>query len=875
MRLSIPGVSTRLNEHSTLVTSSPVQAAVASQQFARSELDRGKLSWRRPAIYSLDAWLTASWQEARYASPDLPSLLSPAQELLLWEKVIESSAANLFDVSATARLAREALRLAVEWQIPLSDEAWNTHEDAQQFHRWQAAFGKQCQSNGWMTRSDAMRSLPSWIQSSLCPRDSVIFAGFHAPSPSLSAVFETAGTLLPTGPQLADERSQAVRHPVKMRADFRGELEAAARWARAQIEADPRRSLGIFLPGLPEHRSRVERTFRSVFYPRSGLSFVSKLPADDQEESIFHINRAQSLYEHPIVANALLLLELARPRVESSEATAVLRSPFISGASQERDLRALADLSLRRLRELDVSLRDLEYATRSCPLLTKTWTKVREVLRSKPHNAELSGWSRFFGDLVQAAGWPGDIKLTAAEQQVVEGWKDSLSALATLGLVAPSVKFESAVNRLKQILGAGGIQRGDWYSPVQILDALDAPGLQFDCTFVAGLSEQMWPPALRTSPLIPLQLQREHNLPNSTPALLQSERLRLTEALFCSSNQVFGTYTERLSPLAAPYCKVVSEPSIPAWEGKLPVESFVPATLDQVVDTQGPPFDVTRDVIGGTSIIKAQSLCPFRAFAEIRLRAQLPEDACFGFDSRDRGGFLHKALQYVWEELKTSDALNNSTDEALGELVYNSVRRAVTEVSNSAFHSQTTQVERKRLEQLLLEWLTEVEKARKLPFTVEQTEDEIHFNLAGLPLRLRVDRLDRLRGGGILLIDYKSGSVAKTKLDCPRPSEPQLLVYASAKNPKVEGMLFGQVRARDVRLVGKARDRHTSGSSIAVMGDKWDDFIAKAEQEVQRLASEFLRGEAMVDPSKEACTYCNNKPLCRVNEKQVQAEEEA
>jgi ATP-dependent helicase/nuclease subunit B len=875
MRLSFSGGSAQPNEHRTLVTSSAVLAAVASQQFARSELDRGNLSWRRPAIYSLDAWLTASWQEARYATPDLPSLLSPGQELLLWEKVIESSAANLFDVSATARLAGEALRLAIEWQIPLSDEAWNMHQDAQQFHRWQAAFRKQCQNNGWMTRSDVMLALPSWIESGLCPRESVLFAGFHAPSPSLTAIFEVAGTLLPTGPQLPGGPSQTVRHPVRMCADFRDELEAAARWARAQIEADPRRSIGIFLPGLPEHRSRVERIFRSAFYPRSGLCFVSNRPGSKAEESIFHVNRAQSLYEHPIVANALLVLELARPRIESSAATAILRSPFIAGASEERDLRALADLNLRRLRELDVSLRNLEYATRSCPSLSRTWTRVREVLRSRPHNAELSGWSRFFGDLVQAAGWPGDIELTASEQQAVEGWKDSLSALATLGLVSENVNFDSALNRLKQILGAGGIQSGDWYSPVQILDATDAPGLQFDCTFVVGLSEQMWPPTLRTSPLIPLQLQRAHNLPNSTPALLQSERIRLTEALFCSSGQVFGTYTERLSPLTAPFARLISEPHAAAWDGRLPVQSFVPATLDQVGDSQAPPFDISHDAIGGTSIIKAQSLCPFRAFAEIRLRAQIPEDACFGFDSRDRGGFLHKALQYVWEELKDSDALKNATDEKLEQLVHDSVQRAVTEISNSAFHSQTTQVERKRLEQLLLEWLTEVEKCRKLPFSVEQTEDEIHFNLAGLPLRLRVDRIDRLRNGGILLIDYKSGSMTKTKLDCPRPPEPQLLVYASAKSPRVEGLLFGQVRARDVRLVGKARDRHTAGSSIAAMGDKWDDFIAKAEQEVQRLASEFLRGEAAVDPSKEACAFCNNSPLCRVNETAVQAEDEA
>ena len=871
MRLSIPGLSARLKDYTTLVTSSAVLAAVASQQFSRAELDRGHLSWQRPGIYSLDAWLAASWQEARYKSVDLASLLSPPQELLLWERVIENSGANLFDVSATARLARDAFRLTAEWQIAQASEGWGAHEDAQQFHRWQATFRKQCQANGWMTRSDVLRLLPSWIESGLCSREPILFAGFDTPSPVLKAIINSAGSALPYGPRTNGEHRGAVR----VCADFREELEIAARWARAQIEAGPGRSVGIFVPGLPDHRSRIERTFRNVFYPRSGLSFVSEFNYDSGNQSIFHINRAQTLYEHPIIANSLLFVELARPRIEISAATAILRSSFVTGATKERDARALADLDLRRLRELDVSLRDLEYATRSCPLLTGVWKRVRDVLKSKPNRAELSSWSRFFGDLIQATGWPGDIELTASEQQIVEEWKDSLSSLATLGLVASGVTFDSAVNRLRQILGGGGIQSGDWYSPIQILDATDAPGLEFDSSFVVGLSEEAWPPPLRISPLVPPQLQRAHGLPNSTPALLQSERLRLTDALFRSSAQVFGTFTQLLSPLAASFAEIIPAGTIEEWHGKMPVQSFVPATLDEIEDTNAPPFDAAHEAVGGTSIIKAQSLCPFRAFAEFRLRSQMPEDASFGLDARDRGGFLHKALQYVWGELKSSEILKRSSDRALQELIHTAVQRAVAGVPDSDFHAQTSAVERERLERLLLEWLNEVEKNRKQSFIVEQIENELDYNLAGLPLRLRVDRIDRLSNGGLLLIDYKSGGVTKTKLDCPRPAEPQLLVYASAKGQKVEGILFGQVRAREARLVGKSRARQTSGTSIAVLGDKWEDAVGEAHAEVHRLASEFLRGNAVVDPSKDACGYCSNKPLCRVSEKLGQTEEEA
>jgi probable DNA repair protein len=660
-----------------------------------------------------------------------------------------------------------------------------------------------------------------------------------------------------------------------MYTDLRAQIDGAARWARARMEADAGLSLGVFIPNLAEFRSQIERTFDRVFYPGSGLRYVAGNAMRAEDVSIFHINRAQSLYEHPIVANALLLLELARPRIESSAATAILRSPFIHGVSRERGMRALADLRVRRLREMDLSLRDIESATRSCPLLTETWRRVREVLRSKPHQGDASAWSKFFGDLVQATGWPGDAELTAAEQQLVEAWKDSLSALAALGLVSPMLAFDAALARLRQILGAGGIQRGDWFSPIQILDAADARGLEFDYSYVIGLSEETWPPALRISPIIPVELQRAFGVPNSTPASLHGERTRLTEELFSSSREVVGGFSERLSPLAARHCVILSEQAFPEWSGKTPLESFIPATLDEIDDSQAPPFDLTRDAMGGTGIIKSQSQCGFRAFAEFRLGAQSPEDSCFGFDARDRGGFLHKALQFVWAELEDSDTLKKYPEAALQELIRTCVEKAVSASPDSAFHGQTALVERERLESLLWEWLNQVEKLRKQSFTVEQIENELLYDLAGLPLRLRVDRIDRLSNGGLLLIDYKSGKVTKNKLDCPRPSEPQLLVYASAKSPKVEGMLFGAVRARESRIVGKTRDRQFAGGSTSVLGDKWDDFVLEAEQTVRRLAAEFIAGNALVDPLKDACNFCGSAALCRIRETRSEAEEEA
>jgi len=64
------------------------------------------------------------------------------------------------------------------------------------------------------------------------------------------------------------------------------------------------------------------------------------------------------------------------------------------------------------------------------------------------------------------------------------------------------------------------------------------------------------------------------------------------------------------------------------------------------------------------------------------------------------------------------------------------------------------QLEAQRLQRLLQAWL-DVERERG-EFSVHALEQKAHAEFNGLPLRLRVDRIDKLRDGRFLIIDYKT-----------------------------------------------------------------------------------------------------------------------
>lgn len=857
MRLACAGLLPWLEKGITVVTPTPLLAAVAAEEFSKNQLACGIESWQRPSIISIGAWLTARWQEARYASSDAGTLLSPSQERVLWQRVIRETNADLFDVNATAVLAMRAARLLSEWLIRPEGEIWANNEDARQFQQWHKRFHSECAQNGWITRADLWQLVPKWAGQGQCAADPTAFACFSAPPPVFRSLRKGLGNSI-TEDSAAGGQASGIMAVLPL-ADAEAEWEHAARWSRAAFESEPALSIGVIVPDLSGERAGVERTFTSVWYPSGPQG----------SESAFHVNAGAFLSDEPLVASALLLLELAREQISIADASAILRCPFLRGASLERGERALADLKLRKTRSARVSLRDIEYAASTCSELRPVWPRICGILKQPTMLREFSGWSTFFGKLLSAAGWPGDFEFSEREQDVLQAWENALADLSGLGLVCGAVSLEEALGQLKRLL-PGAPHTGTWSSPVQILSPSDAAGIEFDRVLATGLGDETWPPRVNLSPFIPVKVQQAHGIPGAGAEALRAEAERAAVSLRAAAPIVRGTYSGRLAPSIQPFTALDTSVR-PLWVGKQARESYVPAQLAHIEDYQAPPYSSQDPAHGGAALLKSQSLCPFRAFMEYRLHVRPLEESAIGFDARERGGFLHKALQIVWQRVQTQQCLNALTPDELKAIVAEAAEQAVRPRQLGALEQVSSQAERQRLNELILEWL-EIERARKIPFIVETLEGERLFEAPGLKLQLRVDRIDRLPDGSVLLMDYKSGSMSRERLKCPRPHEPQLLVYAAACEDQVDGFFFVELQSRNARAVGAGRDKYFNSHSVDVKGDAWDSVLSGSEAEVARLAGEFVSGYAAVDPISGACNYCPAASICRV--KQARAGEE-
>ena len=869
MRLACSGFSSWIEKKVTIVTPSRLLADVAYQQFTLQQLKRGHDSWERPSIMSMGAWLTSAWQDARYRWTDVPTLLSPSQEHLLWKQIIQRDGGDLFDVDATARAASHAAKTLADWEIPAEGEHWNDGSDALQFARWLKLFGRECRRNGWITRAALWQQLPQWISRGAgSASGKIAFPVVQSVFPAFRRILAELGDRALTSYPGCATPARSI--PVQSFDDFSYELDFAARCARLHFEHDSSKSIGILIPDLAAHRASVERAFQQVFYPAACRALIDeRFQGVSLESRPFRLDTSIPLAAEPVVSSALLLLQLAKDRIPISEASAILRSPWLPGEADERSLRAIADIELRRKRELDVARRDMEYVSRRCPQLAQIWRNLAPVVERNKSLDTFAGWSRFIGWLLQAAGWPGDQELSNAEQNTIEAWKNSLSQLGALSLVSDAVSFETAVRELRILLRTGS-ERGSLLAPIQILDPSQAIGLEFDVALLLGMSEEFWPPASFASPLVPLKLQRERGVSASSPQILRAERQRMTASIFAVAPDLIATFSGRPSPLIGEF--VSDSTKIETWVGKTPWQSFKPALLEESDDSVAPHYQSSATTRGGTSIIKAQSLCPFRAFSEFRLQAGSLEEGCLGLDSRERGGNLHQALELVWQRLQTRDQLRATPQNELEQLVESAAKQAVTRPPSSSFAKIVATVEIERLKAVILDWLA-IERERQHNFKVETIEQEKYFDLAGLRVRLRLDRIDRLCGGELLLIDYKSGELTVSKLDGERPEEPQLFVYAASLEEDVAGLFFGQLKAREARLKGISKTRQIAGPGNQVSKD-WYAFLLQGKRKVYQLAEQFRNGYAAVDPLKGACDYCAQKPFCRIYEARTTEEAE-
>jgi probable DNA repair protein len=498
------------------------------------------------------------------------------------------------------------------------------------------------------------------------------------------------------------------------------------------------------------------------------------------------------------------------------------------------------------------------------PSLAAAWQTIAERVRRQPKTASFCYWAEEFAQRLDILGWPGARTLDSIEYQQHQHYLSLLEDFASLDTCldnsAAPLSASAALTQLNRMAQATVFQAQSHDSQIQILGLLEAAGLEFDQLWIAGMDDRQWPQPTSLNPLLAVDLQQRYHLPRSNAKQELSLAKQLLLDFQHSSRQLVFSYatrdgdTDLEASRLLPQAILTSSTTAAIATGlQHPLLSALPPTALQRVDAiKGPALQTgEQSVRGGTAILQAQAGSPFNAFATWRLGARPLAEPSSGLSPIERGNLVHSCLELFWTRFNDqasvkaldSAALNTAIEEVIGEAM-----RPLHQSRSDIFGPRFSAIEAQRLKQLLAQWL-DIELQRQA-FSVLAPEKQLFMSIGGLPLSLRIDRIDRLDDQRIVLIDYKTGD---TTINCwagERLEEPQLPLYALALPEQIGGLCFGQIStAKSVAAKGVSDTPEIIPGLVPLnkIGfEGWEDCLEVWREQLETLAEEFLDGQAEI-----------------------------
>lgn len=892
-----------LEQRVTVVTSHRRQARQIRYRFAAANQEEGRDAWESPTVMGWDDWLVQIHQDIIWSGYSAPrnqrKLLSHFQEQVLWEKIIDSGNTALDDVAGTARQAASAWGLVQAYRLPDPGKSPHPSEDVAVFANWMRRYFSRCRELSLIDHARLADIIaPALRAGAVPPPKSLLLVGFDGFTPQQRILLKTLEDLGTTMDRYKGARVDAT--PVSLRcATSADEYLAAARFVRRVLASERPGNTAILMPDLQRDRKRIERIFDDVLMPGSSL------PGSNVAGRPYNMAVGERFEQNPLIATALRMCGLLRPLARFEDISSLLRSAFLRGGATEAPLRARFEVWLRQHNVAVAPVSALPgLLTRFAgdtdhPYDENVTAGVFDALSKRADAAagklRASQWSTLFRGLLDDCGWPGDVALDSGLYQTAERWRSLLDEMAGLDFLTGPMGLHQALALLRRLASNIKFQPQTPDLAVQLLLPDQATGLQFDHLWWCGAHAGHLPAPARPNPFLPRRWQHEHGIPGGSAKVELERARRLTTRLLRSAGEVVVSaplsvddHPVSWSPLLR-NLSAVAEDDLGLAELTQYHEAIdLGGQLLPFVDEQAPGLtDVARQETtrGGSRVLALQAACPFRAFAEIRLRAEPLEEPVPGLGPRERGSLIHGVLERLWRRLGSSEVLPRLMEgdflEAQLWEITDEVLTALDEERALPLAARFRSIEQSRLISRTSQWL-DVERQRGA-FEVVATESRHSVVVGGINLKLTVDRVDRLENGHLAVIDYKTGRSEVREWFGERPTQPQLPLYALIQDKPVDAVAYAFVRPRDPGFAGVSRngdevpgvralDKQRAPRALEL---EWDGLLDYWRVTLNGLAASFAEGHAQVDPAKGACDYCHLASVCRIDSVAVAGDDEA
>lgn len=812
----------------------------------------------------LTAWVKSTW--SAHAIDKI--LLSTLEEKTLWHQLItDDEEITLLNPMQTAKLAQQAWATLHYWKINPLEIPSSSNHDITIFSRWAEAFAIKCQNENFITEPEIYREVENMItQGYLCHLPSCIhILGYDEYSPATKSLIDALSqkTLV----KHSESKSNNSKLSKISFSTVDEELRAAIDWGLKESQSPDAKRVAIIVPNLSEKKHTISRLLQNI------------------PTKHYNISAGKKLIEYEIIKAALSMLSLLNSNLEVEESAFWLQTPYLTMKEIDFVHGAILNKRLRKLEKRQLPLSVIFKLFANLPQSSEgSWLqRLREINKlivkqttCRAMHETIDTWI----ECLKTAGWPGIRTLSSLDHQLVNKFNTLLNQLQSLSKIKSMIPPKEALVILRQLCEETEFQPEGSSAKLQILGILESAGMQFESAWITSLDNETLPPQAKPNPFIPLSLQVKNMMPHASPAKeLEFSRRVLTRLLNSAENVTlsFATCKDNKSMVSTSLIENDCWDKVTTVADNLNGVLFhATAPVEEHNDHFAPALLPSEKQLGGSRLIELQANCPFRAFAELRLNARPLAQPVTGISAAQKGAFIHRALEEIWNKLKNHSTLISSSQSELDSLINESIERVVKSDLYRDIDSKGTiwlQLEKKRIFRIIKDWL-ENEKLRE-DFSVLGHEIEQKININQLTLNVKIDRVDQCSDGKTLIIDYKTGATSTASWLGDRPTSPQLPLYCVFNDLEQHpsGIAYGSLKASALTFAGICSDDLSVGTSGITPISKvrtsslktWPDTVTHWKTAIEKLSDEFCSGDARVEPiSKLACQYCHLENLCRI-----------
>jgi probable DNA repair protein len=841
-----------------------------------------------PGIYSLNRWLKKEYQEFSMTDQigEINNIMNGIEERLLWEKIIKNDLKNQsflkteIDGITNKVISADSL---IRDNLISKDELKKNEASTEMndFNQWRNQFDNYCIENKLLSRSSFIELfIKKQKVFNIIDNQKLLLVGFD----DNSLLYENLINTLKERNEIKNYTIQEEKIIQRQKLECENvedEIKEVIKW----IKGNSKKKLLIISPALSRVQIKLQNEIDREIQPN--------IYSEYNKNSIYNSNLKRPLSNEPIITASISLLKLNNTQSIKPKLIyeSLLFNNWIDSEGykyreqlgnyiKDKKLPKISINSLKKLIDNDSKMKELKLDSLKKTLLL---IEKNQALWSK--KKELNEW------IILTEGYWVEIKLNKINNLLpfeinnINSLFNSLNQLKNNKIINYPVTFQEYWEILFTQLENSPAPKSanDFY--IDINGFAENPIKKYDAIWLMNMNTNLWPGKTEFNPFIPKKLQKKYHIFDEIH-IRKIDKVRLNRLNSFGPDITISYSNKDVDTLLI---------ATPGYFDELKAKKIIPKVkeidnkkyLEKINDHKAPEILGTNiNVSGGFRCLENFHICPAWSFYENRLHAKTyQEDDQEEISKMSRGNLIHELLEKFWKEHKSSINLAKMSEKALLKSIEILIHEVMSSYQVSKPHISPSQIklEGDYFKNLLYQWLC-YEKLERPRFSVIESEEKYPIKIDRINFNVKIDRIDQYEDGSRLLIDYKTGSEAPISQWKKSPvtslQMPIYIVFTGIENISAAGI--GYVHNNDVKLVGLSSYTQEpidgmitvfSKEKLKTHEDQWSDLIASWGEDIHKLASGYLSGDAKVTYGKEdELKYCSVKPLLRLAERKWQFE---